>query len=85
MKLFIRPILISLLSIVIWLLAHYLNILDYLSSNDEMAISATITTLGLIYWLVAATALANVWSQWTQTENAIFHENKRKKRLSKFN
>ena len=59
-------------------MARSFGMLHSLSLGDETALSATITTLGLIYWLVAAAALVNVWSQWIETEDASLKGDKKK-------
>ncbi|MBI5732662.1 hypothetical protein HY967_01740 [Candidatus Jorgensenbacteria bacterium] len=78
MQLFKRPIVITIMSVGLWLLGRHLDVFRFLSENDEVGISATITTLGLIYWLVAAAVLATVWSQWIQTEDAAFEKNSKR-------
>lgn len=70
MELIKRPLAVSLTGTIIWIFARNSGFLTALSANDEMALTALITTLGLIYWLVAASALATTWAEWSQTEDA---------------
>lgn len=71
MKLFIRPIVLSVLSTGIWIVLKILGLDQYIEGDEGAMASGTIAFLGIIYALLTAFTTATVWSQWLAVKKAV--------------
>jgi len=83
MKIFLKPLVLSVLGTGLWILLRTWGLDEYLQGDEGAIASGLVAFLAVAYALFAAFLFATVWSQWVAVEEAVRVKDRQKFDLHK--